>query len=153
MKSVKLLLMFFVLFTVLLVACSNQQTPTNIVSAPSQQVTPSPETAQQPAPTTSEQPDTSAAQAIPLSSENIVNVVISGFAFSPADIVIAVGDSVVWSNGDSAPHTVESSDGTSTLRSDELSKGDSFKHTFTKAGTYKYICGIHPSMKATVTVQ
>ena len=84
-------------------------------------------------------------------SEKIVAVSINGFKFVPAEVNIKVGETVVWANEDSTPHTVESSDGT--LKSDELSKGDSYKFKFTKAGKYDYICGIHASMHGSVTVQ
>lgn len=80
-----------------------------------------------------------------------VAVSIKNFKFAPQDIVVRAGTTVVWTNDDSVPHTVESSDGT--LKSDELSKGDTYKFTFTKAGTYDYHCGIHPSMHGSVTVQ
>ena len=82
---------------------------------------------------------------------NVINVAIKGFKFVPAEVNIQVGESIVWTNEDSAPHTVESSDGV--LMSDELSKGDTYKYTFTKAGKHDYICGIHPSMHGSVAVQ
>mgnify|MGYP001604578443 CR=1 FL=1 len=85
------------------------------------------------------------------SSGNVVSVSIKDFKFVPSEASIKVGDTVVWTNDDNAAHTVESTD--RTLKSDELSHGDTYKHTFTKAGTYNYICGIHPSMKGSVTVQ
>ena len=82
---------------------------------------------------------------------NIVKVSISGFKFVPADITIKSGDTVEWTNNDDAAHTIESADGT--LKSDELSKGDTYSHTFDKAGKVDYICGIHHSMKGSITVQ
>ena len=85
------------------------------------------------------------------SSGNVVSVAIKGFKFVPADVTVKVGDTIVWTNDDSAPHTVESSDGV--LRSDELSKGDTYEYKFAKAGKHDYICGIHPSMHGSVTVQ
>lgn len=85
------------------------------------------------------------------SSGKPFSVAIKGFKFVPADLTVKVGDTVVWTNEDSAPHTVESSD--KTLKSDELSKGDKYQHTFTKTGVTDYICGIHPSMQGSVTVQ
>ena len=84
-------------------------------------------------------------------SGNVISVAIKGFKFVPADVTVKVGDTIVWTNDDSAPHTVESSDGV--LRSDELSKGDTYEYKFTKAGKHDYICGIHPSMHGSVTVQ
>ncbi len=83
---------------------------------------------------------------------SISNVAIQGYAFSQPALTIKVGDIVVWTNMDSAPHTVTSDSG-SELSSSSLSNGQTYSHTFTTAGTYSYHCGIHPNMKATVTVQ
>ena len=80
-----------------------------------------------------------------------VDVSLKSFKFVPVDVDVKVGDTVVWTNRDSAPHTVTSSDGT--LDSDELAQGDTYSHTFTKPGKYDYNCGIHPSMRGSVTVQ
>ncbi len=84
-------------------------------------------------------------------SGKVVAVAIKGFKFVPAEVNIKVGETVVWTNEDSAPHTVESADGV--LRSDELSKGDTYSYTFASAGKHDYICGIHPTMHGSVTVQ
>ena len=85
------------------------------------------------------------------SSGNLISVSINGFKFNPADLNVKVGDTVIWTNDDSVSHTVESTDGS--FKSDELSKGDTFKFTFAKAGKFSYKCGIHASMTGSVTVQ
>lgn len=79
-------------------------------------------------------------------------VTIQNFAFSPASLTINKGDTVVWTNKDSAPHTVTSQTGNE-LSSQTLSQGQTYSHTFNTAGTYDYYCTIHPYMKATITVQ
>lgn len=38
------------------------------------------------------------------------------------------------------------------LSSAALATGQSYSYTFTKPGTYSYLCTIHPFMTATVTV-
>jgi len=81
----------------------------------------------------------------------MVPVTIQNFAFSPKTLTVAPGTTVMWTNKDSAAHTVTSDSG-STLASGDLSHGKSYAHTFTKAGTYTYHCAIHPYMKATVVV-
>ncbi len=81
----------------------------------------------------------------------MVPVTIQNFAFSPKTVTVAPGTTVMWTNKDSAAHTVTSDSG-STLASGDLSQGKSYAHTFTKAGTYAYHCAIHPYMKATVVV-
>jgi plastocyanin len=81
------------------------------------------------------------------------NIDISGFAFNPSTLTINAGDTVIWTNKDSAPHTVTSDSG-SELKSSTLSAGSgSYSHTFTTAGTYAYHCNIHTMMKGTIVVQ
>jgi plastocyanin len=77
-------------------------------------------------------------------------VSIKNFAFNPGDVTVAKGTKVTWKNDDSATHRIKSGDGS--FDSDDLKNGDSFEHTFDTAGTFDYICGIHPSMKGKVTV-
>ena len=84
-------------------------------------------------------------------SQQEVKVAIQGFKFSPSTLKIKAGTKVTWTNQDSAPHNVKSSDGT--LNSPDLGRGDSWSFTFTSKGTYNYICGIHPSMKGSITVE
>lgn len=77
-------------------------------------------------------------------------VAISGFAFQPAAVSVAVGSTVTWTNADSTSHTVTADD--DSFKSDTLGKDATFSQTFSTAGTFAYHCAIHPSMKATVTV-
>lgn len=79
-------------------------------------------------------------------------VEMMGYAFSPASLSIAVGDTVTWTNHDTAPHNVVITDGPEKFTSPNITTGSTFSHTFTKAGTYSYYCAIHPDMKATLTV-
>jgi plastocyanin len=78
-------------------------------------------------------------------------VEIKNFSFSPASLTVKAGDTVTWTNNDTATHTVTADDNSFT--SSDLAPGASFKHTFAKAGTVAYHCSIHPSMTATVVVQ
>lgn len=77
-------------------------------------------------------------------------ILIEGFAYKPATIAINVGDTVTWTNLDGAPHTVSADD--DSFNSDTLGQNDTFSHTFNTAGEFSYICDIHPSMMASVTV-
>lgn len=77
------------------------------------------------------------------------NVLIKNFAFNPQTITVTVGTNVTWVNEDSAPHTIKSDN----FNSEYLNTEDSFKFTFNNAGTYDYICGIHPAMKGRVIVK
>lgn len=77
-------------------------------------------------------------------------VSIEGFVFSPQTLKIQAGSTVVWTNRDPAPHTVTADDGT--FDSGMLQSGATFRRTFEKAGTFRYTCTIHPSMKGVVEV-
>lgn len=79
-------------------------------------------------------------------------VTIKGFAFAPAALTVKVGTAVTWTNQDSDAHTVTSQDNGGPLTSAALSTGQTYSYTFTKPGTYAYLCTIHPFMTATVTV-
>ena len=76
------------------------------------------------------------------------NVTIQGMKFSPASLEVAVGDTVTFTNNDSAPHTATASDGS--FDTGRLSKGESGSVTIGAAGTFNYICKIHPSMKGKI---
>jgi plastocyanin len=65
-------------------------------------------------------------------------------------VTVPVGSTVTWTNDDRFDHSVVADD--DSFVSESLGKGDVFEHTFTAAGEYAYICGIHPYMEATVTV-
>ena len=80
------------------------------------------------------------------------SVEIKGFAFNPGAITVAKGTTVTWTNEDSAPHTVTTTNAPVDFDSGRMSKGDTFSQTFDTAGTYEYYCSIHPNMKGKVIV-
>lgn len=80
-------------------------------------------------------------------------VMIENFAFNPSSLTILAGTTVTWTNRDSATHDAASlADSLVTFASPPLSKGDSFRFTFTEPGTYRYYCTFHPSMRGTIVV-
>jgi plastocyanin len=79
-------------------------------------------------------------------------VSMSNFAFAPAALTIQAGDSVTWTNHDTAPHDVTVTNGPVSIHSPTVSTGQSWTYTFTVVGTYSYICSIHPDMRAALTV-
>jgi plastocyanin len=84
-------------------------------------------------------------------SGDAVTITMKGFAFSPAEQTVKVGQAVTWKNEDSAPHNAVSDDGV--LKTDDVNQGETTEpFTPEKAGTIEYICTIHPQMKATLTV-
>ncbi len=77
-------------------------------------------------------------------------VAIKGFAFGPGTVKVKTGDTITWTNDDSAPHTVTAKSGR--LDSGTLEKGASFEFTAEQAGTIEYFCAIHPDMVGTIEV-
>ena len=83
-------------------------------------------------------------------------------AYSPNPVEINVGDTVVWTNKDTQPHTATS--GTASTAdgkfggtvenpaSELILANGSYEFTFTEAGEYPYFCSLHPSMVGTVMV-
>jgi plastocyanin len=73
--------------------------------------------------------------------------------FEPADITIAVGTTVIWSNTDDEAHAIQFTNGG--LPTDPLTvePNDTFEFTFQEPGVIHYQCGLHPDeMAGTITV-
>jgi plastocyanin len=80
-----------------------------------------------------------------------VTVDISGFLFKPDVLFITAGDTVTWTNRDSAQHSVVFLTGLG--QTENFGLGQSSSLRFIAPGTYKYICGLHgQSMSGTVVV-
>jgi hypothetical protein len=75
-------------------------------------------------------------------------VTVAGFAFGPGSVEVEAGDSVTWSNDDEAPHTATGDD----FDTGTIASGASASVTFDTAGTFDYVCSIHPQMTGTVVV-
>src|SRR2546430_13981606 len=79
------------------------------------------------------------------------SVEISGFAFRPDVLFITAGDTVTWTNRDSAQHSIVFLTGLGQTESFGLGQSSSLR--FIAPGTYKYICGLHgQSMSGVVVV-
>jgi len=76
--------------------------------------------------------------------------------WDPPVITVNVGATVTWSNDDTAAHTVTSgtaADGPDGVFDSSLfMAGTTFSHTFVEAGTFEYVCMVHPWMAGTVIV-
>jgi plastocyanin len=79
-------------------------------------------------------------------------VVMEGIRFDPTEVSVAVGDTVTWVNNDSVGHDV-TADQFSSGEPGAMNSGDTFEHTFEKAGTFDYVCSVHPGMEGSVTVE
>ncbi|HZP97678.1 MAG TPA: cupredoxin domain-containing protein [Candidatus Limnocylindria bacterium] len=92
-----------------------------------------------------------AASAAPVAGAT-VDVTIQNFVFSPSPITVDPGDTIRWTNLDSAPHSAVSvQPGFVTVT---LAQGQTTTTTFDRPGTFDYVCGIHgTSMRGTVVVR
>lgn len=80
-------------------------------------------------------------------------VAISGFDFQPKDIVVKKGETVTWTNQDTARHNVEFTTGSLAGQKGPLmDESETYSFTFEETGTFDYICTPHPYMQATVKV-
>jgi plastocyanin len=81
----------------------------------------------------------------------VVRVAIRNFKFQPARVVVSRGTRVIWTNKDSDPHTITSKP--AGWSSQALDTGKSFATVPKKAGSFAYLCTIHPFMHGTVVVK
>ena len=79
-------------------------------------------------------------------------VVMEGIKFNPASVTVSAGDTVTWTNEDNVGHDV-TGDGFKSGDPGALQNGDTFEHSFDKAGTFDYVCTVHPGMKGSVKVK
>jgi plastocyanin len=93
-----------------------------------------------------------AALAAPLAHAATVTVTINNYTFAPAKITVHPGDTVVWNNQDSIPHTATSMDG-KTFDSGAIDPNATWSTVLTKPGKFPYRCSIHPDMQGEVDVQ
>jgi plastocyanin len=73
--------------------------------------------------------------------------------FLPAEITVAVGDKIKFTNNDRTAHQVWTKDNGVNLSTPMLKPGEAHEFKFAKAGTYTVKCQIHPKMKLVVTVK
>lgn len=105
--------------------------------------------------TTGDRPPEGANDAAPAA----VVKVIKAFRFTPDTVTISVGQTVEWDNTGLVHHTVTADPskaadpqhvqlpaGAEPFDSGNLSPGQTFRHTFTVPGTYRYVCLPHEKM-------
>ncbi len=78
-------------------------------------------------------------------------VSIRNFAFVPAELTVARGDTVIWSNADFVPHS--STARNSAWDSSAIAANATWRFVARTAGRYEYYCTVHPNMKATIIVR
>ena len=80
-----------------------------------------------------------------------VAVNMKNIQYAPKTVTVKVGQTVVWTNGDSVQHNVIAQTGAS-FKSALLNSGQTYKFKPTKPGTISYVCTIHPGMNGTIIV-
>ena len=77
-------------------------------------------------------------------------IVIDNFTFSPTPLTVKAGTTVTWVNHDDIPHSIVCP--ALKVKSHPMDTDESFAYRFDQAGTYDYICGLHPHMHGQVVV-
>lgn len=83
------------------------------------------------------------------SAAKTAHVIIKSFKYHPKPLNIRKGTRVAFTNKDRAPHTATHPGmfNTGVIRHNKTKF-----HTFSKKGTFRFHCTIHPNMKGTVVV-
>jgi plastocyanin len=93
--------------------------------------------------------DSAAADRLPPVAAD-AEVLVQDDFFDPERIRVTEGGTVTWRFAGRTPHTVTALDGG--FDSGIRDSGDSFAYTFEAAGTYEYVCVLHPGMAGHVEV-
>jgi plastocyanin len=78
-------------------------------------------------------------------------VTVGDNSFTPANLKVAVGDTVTFENDGAIAHTATAAEGAD-FDSGSIAPGDTFTFTASKAGTVSYVCTFHPGMQGTIEV-
>ncbi|HEV2528909.1 MAG TPA: ferritin-like domain-containing protein [Thermomicrobiales bacterium] len=74
------------------------------------------------------------------------------FGYEPAELTVAAGTTVTWTNTGQAPHNASADDGS--FETEFLSNGQSASLVLDTPGTYPYVCTLHASlMQGLITVE
>jgi len=77
--------------------------------------------------------------------------VFDDYAFAPARIRVKAGTTVTWTNKGKTPHSATAQDGS--WSTGEVAPGATATVTFSKPGSYTYVCKDHPWSFGQVIVQ
>jgi plastocyanin len=97
-----------------------------------------------------------AAAAVPAASQasaagSDAQIVVKDFMFAPMSLKVKAHSTVTWVNKDDEPHTVISETGL--FHSSAIDTNERFSFKFDSAGTYRFLCSIHPRMTGTIIVE
>ena len=75
---------------------------------------------------------------------------IDGTAYAPAVVTVERGTRVTWENRDPFPHTVTVP---GMFDSGSMAAGARWSYVAARAGTFDYICTLHPNMRGKLVVR
>ena len=78
-----------------------------------------------------------------------VTVLMQGLKFAPKRVTIHKGQTVEWVDKDLVDHSVVAKG----VDSPDFAQGETWSHTFARAGVFRYHDRLNPSMKGTVVVK
>jgi len=82
-----------------------------------------------------------------------IHVDIVKFKFVPQQLIVNVGDTVIWTNREKRQyHSVWFKDA-GEPEADYFFPDETYRRTFDKTGTFNYLCGPHPKMTGSVQVK
>jgi plastocyanin len=84
-------------------------------------------------------------------SDESAQLKIDNFKFGPEKLTITKGTEVTWTNQDDIPHSIVLN--ALGVHSKALDTDKTFSYQFDKAGTFTYICGLHPFMHGQIVVK
>src|SRR5687767_15033940 len=93
-----------------------------------------------------------AVAAAPAAGATTYTVQVGDNYFNPTVRAVARGDTVRWRNVGSNTHTVTLKNGFNYFASQTLSPDEIYAKTFRGAGTYGYLCVIHPGQSGQIKV-
>ena len=131
----------------LFAACSPAATTPPPATPPVETATPGATASESPSETAS---PTETAGACAEGATGTQTVTIRDFAFDPAELTVAAGTTVTWTNAGATGHTATADDGS--FDCGRIASGASLSFTFSTPGTFDYHCAIHPFMKGRITV-
>jgi len=79
-------------------------------------------------------------------------ITIAGMAFSPLQLHVHAGDTVVFQNKDIFPHTA-TAPGPQGFDSSVIKPGGTWSTTLKHVGDFRFACQFHPEMKGEIVVE
>jgi plastocyanin len=84
-------------------------------------------------------------------SDTSAQIRIDNFKFGPTALTVGKGTAVTWTNQDDIPHSIVITG--LGAHSKPMDTDQAFTYQFDKAGTFSYVCGLHPFMHGQVVVK